>query len=92
MVEVASYRTPNLMRHITYRDKAAPPKDWTQFLMDPLVMQQVYDKLHYGLGEYALSSAALIRSFLELDSLLPAPKVLPHYSKGSTTPSLEDKG
>ena len=78
MVEVASYRTPNLMHHITYRDKAAPPKDWSQFLMDPLIMQQVYDKIHFGLGEYALSTASNIRSFLEMDTLLPAPKVLPH--------------
>ena len=78
MSEVASYKTPNLMHQITYRDKAAPPKDWSQFLMDPLIMQQVYDKLHYTQQEYALITASLVRSFLEMDSLLPPPKVLPH--------------
>ena len=78
MVEVASYKTPNLMQQITYRDKAAPPKDWSQFLLDPLIMQQVYDKIHFTQQDYALVTASLIRSFLEMDSLLPPPKILPH--------------
>ena len=78
MLEVASYKTPSLMQQITYKDKAAPPKDWSQFLLDPLIMQQVYDKVHFEMGEYALITAMNIRSFLEMDSLLPAPRVLPH--------------
>ena len=77
MVEVSSYKTPNLMQQITYKDKAAPPKDWSQFLLDPLIMQQFYDKVHYSLGEYALVTAATVRSFLEVGSLLPPPSVAP---------------
>ena len=78
MLEVASYRTPNPLHHITYKDKAAPPKDWSQFLLDPLIMQQVYDVLHYNLQDTALLAASNIRSYLEMDSLLPPPKTLPH--------------
>ena len=78
MLEVASYKTPVLTQQITYSDKTAPPKDWSQFLLDPLVMQQVYDKIHFSMVEYSLSTAANIRSYLEMDTLLPAPKVLPH--------------
>ena len=77
MVEVASYKTPSQIHHITYRDKAAPPKDWSQFLLDPLIMQQVYDKIHYTCEEFALGVAAQVRSFLELPGLLPPPKILP---------------
>ena len=78
MLEVASYRTPNPLHHITYKDKAAPPKDWSQFLLDPLITQQVYDVLHHKLQDSALLAASNIRSFLEMDSLLPPPKTLPH--------------
>ena len=42
MVEVASYKTPKMIQQITYKDKAAPPTDWSQFVMDPLVPQQFY--------------------------------------------------
>ena len=79
MVEVASYRTPDPMHHITYRDKAAPPKDWSQFLLDSLIIQQFYDVLHHQMGADSLVVAAKVRSFLEMDSLLPPPKVLPHH-------------
>ena len=77
MVEVASYRTPNPIHHITYRDKAAPPKDWEQFLLDPLPMQQLYDKLHHEFHDHSVEIAALIRSYLDLPDLLPPPKILP---------------
>ena len=39
MIEVASYNTPSQVHHITYRDKAAPPKDWSQYVLDPLIKQ-----------------------------------------------------
>ena len=77
MVEVASYRTPNPVHHITYRDKAAPPKDWEQFLLDPLPMQQFYDKLHYAMAEHSVEVAAHIRAYLDLPDLLPPPKTPP---------------
>ena len=77
MVEVASYKTPNPLQQITYRDKAAPPKDWEQFLLDPLPLQQVYDKLHYELPSCSVEVAANIRSCLDLPDLLPPPKLAP---------------
>ena len=77
MLEVASYRTPSPIHHITYRDKTAPPKDWSQFLLDPLILQQFYDKLHFEFYEASLGLAAHIRSFLELPDLLTPPKTLP---------------
>ena len=77
MVEVASYRTPNPMHHITFRDKAAPPKDWSQFVLDPLILQQVYGKMHTEFGDEALAIAALLRSYLTLPEPLDAPKILP---------------
>ena len=77
MLEVASFRTPNMLSHVTYRDKAAPPKDWSQFLLDPLILQQVYDKIHFTMEESALLVASKVRSYLEMDSLLPPPKLLP---------------
>ena len=77
MVEVASYRTPNPMHHITFRDKAAPPKDWSQFVLDPLILQQIYSKMHFEFGDDALALAALTRSYLTLPDPLEAPKILP---------------
>ena len=77
MVEVASYKTPNMMQQITYRDKTAPPKDWSQFVLDPIGIQQFYDLLHNNLQEYALVTAAHVRSFLDLHDILPPPKLLP---------------
>ena len=77
LVEVASFRTPNMLQQITYRDKAAPPKDWSQFLLDPLILQQVYDKLHYSIGEASIEVAANVRSFLECPEMLPPPQITP---------------
>ena len=71
MVEAASYKTPNQLHHITYKDKAAPPKDWPQFVLDPITMQQLYDKLFWQMDQEALVSAANIRSFLDVPELLP---------------------
>ena len=77
MVEAASYKTPNLMEQITYREKAAPPKDWSQFVMDPLPLLQVYDKMLHTMGEQSLKAAAITRSFLDIPSLLPPQKLEP---------------
>ena len=77
MIEVASYKTPNLLQQVTYRDKTAPPKDWSQFVFDPIGVQQCYDVLHNNLQEYALVTAAHVRSFLDLNDIVPPPKLLP---------------
>ena len=42
MVEAASYKAPTPKDHITYRDKAAPPADWSQFVQDSMILQQFY--------------------------------------------------
>ena len=78
MVEVASYKTPAPVHHITYRDKAAPPQDWSQYVLDPLIMQQFYDKLSNMDSVEALPIAARIRSFLDLPHPLPPPCTEPH--------------
>ena len=77
LVEVASFRTPNMLHQITYRDKAVPPKDWSQFLLDPLVLQQAYDKLRHNIGETAIAVAANVRSYLECPEMLPPPPIKP---------------
>ena len=78
MVEVASYKTPNPVHQITYRDKAAPPNDWSQFILDPLIMQQLYHSIQQRDAEQALEVAARIRSYLPLDAPLPPPQKQPH--------------
>ena len=77
IVEAASYTTPNQLQHITYKDKAAPPKDWSQFVLDPIPLQQPCDQLFRQMDQEALTAAANIRSFLDLPELLPPPKKEP---------------
>ena len=78
MLEVGSYKSPNLNHQITYRDKTAPPSDWSQFTPDPLIMQQFYDKAFYAFGDQALEVAANIRAFLDLPQPLPPTQNTPH--------------
>ena len=54
MLEVGSYKSPNPNHKITYRDKTAPPTDWSQFSLDPLVLQQFYEKSFHTFGEGAI--------------------------------------
>ena len=77
MQEVASYRTPNPSHHITYRDKTAPPADWSQFVLDPLILQQFYAKLEQSMGTEAIVAASHVRPFLFEDPLLPPHKADP---------------
>ena len=78
MVETASHREPLPVHHITYRDKAAPPNSWSQFVQDPLVLQQVYSSLQPIFQENSLELAAQIRSFLDLPDPLPPERTDPH--------------
>ena len=77
LVEAASYKTPDLLKHITYRDKAAPPSDWSQFVLDPIPLQQIYTKLEVRLGELALDVSSKVRAYLTNESLLPPPTIPP---------------
>ena len=65
MVEAASYKTPSPTQQITYRDKAAPPTDWSQYLLDPLIMQQFYTHLQAKDPAQALTIASQIRAYLD---------------------------
>jgi len=76
--EVASYKTPNKVQQITYRDKTAPPPDWSQYVLDPLIMQQTYTLLTKKLGNEALPVASHIRAFLPLPLPLPPKLDQPH--------------
>ena len=75
MVEVASYKTPKMIQQITYKDKAAPPTDWSQFVMDPLVLQQFYGVVASKCSGQATQLAFHIRTFLDLPPLLHPPKI-----------------
>ena len=77
MVEAASFKTLNPIQQITYKDKAAPPPDWSQFLLDPLPPQQVYAKLQEYMDHTAIEIAARCRSYLEMPDLLEPPRLLP---------------
>ena len=73
MLEVASYKTPSPVHHITYRDKAAPPTDWSQYVLDPLILQQLYARLEENMGHTSLEVSARIRSCLDVPQPLPPP-------------------
>ena len=77
MVEVASYKSPNPVHHITYKDKAAPPTDWSQFVLDPLILQQFYHQLTRTMPGDTLAVAANIRSFLSVPEPLPPTQKTP---------------
>ena len=77
MVEVASYKSPNPVHHITYKDKAAPPTDWSQFVLDPLILQQFYHRLTHTMPGDTLAVAANIRSFLSVSEPLPPTQTTP---------------
>ena len=77
MVEVASYKTPKMIQQITYKDKAAPPTDWSHFVMDPLVLQQFYGVVASKCSGQATQLAFRIRNLLDLPPLLHPPKIQP---------------
>ena len=70
MVEAASYLTPNMSQQITHKDKAAPPTSWTQFVLDPLIMQQFYFSLS-SLSPDPTEIASIVRAFVMEEELLP---------------------
>ena len=78
MLEVGSYRSPNPAHQITYRDKTAPPTDWSQFALDPLILQQFYAKAFHEFGEGALEISSHVRAFLDLPQPLPPTQNAPH--------------
>ena len=76
-VDALTYKTPNLLHHITYRDKNPPPQEWTQFALDSIKVLQFWDKIAAlpTPPEEALCIAQTIRLFLTADPLLnPLPQ------------------
>lgn len=69
--DVMTHKTGNPLHQISFKDKAPPPIEWSQFIFDPLVMQQVYAKFQTTFGDDALEIAYTIRSYLNLDRLPP---------------------
>ena len=70
-VDVPSFKQPDLKKHITYKDKFAPPKSWDQFILDPLGWLQLWDRFQaLPLQEDdTLAVVAHIRAFLGADTL-----------------------
>ena len=71
MVEAASFVTPKMVHRITYRDKAAPPTSWSQFILDPLILQQFYSTWQNIDTPASLTVCSIIRSFLTDEAPLP---------------------
>ena len=71
--DALTFKQPNLLKQITYKDKFPPPTSWSQFVLDPLILLQLWDKiqsLHHPESQ-ALEVASCIRSFLDIQSLQP---------------------
>ena len=78
MSEAASFLTPNMVNQITYRDKAAPPTSWSQFILDPLILQQFYSTWQHIDPDASLTVCSAIRSFLTDEAPLPPERLDPH--------------
>ena len=73
-VEAASYKPTTPLDNVSSRNKTVPPPDWTQFALDPLILQQCYAKFQHEPGEeLAKFVATQVGASLTSDSLLPAP-------------------
>ena len=47
-VDTITFKTPDLTKHVTYRDKTPPPQDWGAFILDPLGWIQTYDLIQHA--------------------------------------------
>ena len=67
--DILTFKQPQLLRRITYRDKNPPPPNWSPFVLDPIGWTQFWDKIHSlpCNGEDNLVIATLIRNFLTND-------------------------
>ena len=70
-VDALTFKQPNLLQHVTYKDKLASPKSWDQFIQDTLGWLQLWYKFQaLPLGEDdQLQIVSDIRSFLDVDTL-----------------------
>ena len=42
--DALTFKQPQLLRHVTYRDKNPPPPNWSPFVLDPIGWTQFWDK------------------------------------------------
>ena len=70
-VDALTYKQPNLLKHVTFRDKCAPPDSWDQFILDPIGWLQLWDKLQATPldNDDVLSIVSSIRSYVGADTL-----------------------
>ena len=70
-VDALSYKQPNLLKQITYRDKQAPPRSWDQFISDDLGWLQLWDKVQAlpAQEDDLLAVVGTIRNYLGVDTL-----------------------
>ena len=70
-VDALTFKQPDLLKHVTYKHKFAPPKSWDQFIQDPLGWLQLWDKFQSLplADDEQLQIVSDTRSFLDVDTL-----------------------
>ena len=78
-VDTITFKTPDLTKHVTYRDKTPPPQDWGAFILDPLGWIQTYDLIQHASqsDSRAIQIAHNIRQFLTATPIQQPPPALP---------------
>ena len=77
--DAITYKTPDLLQHVTYRDESPPPADWGLFALDSIRVLQFWDKIA-GLPireEDTLLIGQSIRSFLTEEPLMQTTPLRP---------------
>ena len=78
-VDTITFKTPDLTKHVTYRDKTPPPQDWGAFILDPIGWIQTYDLIQHASqsDSRAIQIAHNIRQFLTATPIQQPPPALP---------------
>ena len=77
--DCGSYKTSNLVRQITHREKFPPPKSWLQFSADPLPLLHFWDIVAAFPAplQSALKIGQHIRAFITDSSLIDSVPTIP---------------
>ena len=78
-VDTITFKTPDLSKHATYRDKTPPTQDWGAFILDPLGWIQTYDLIQHlsHSDSQAIQVADNIRQFLTATPIQQPPPAPP---------------
>ena len=83
LVDTLTFKQPNLLKHVTYRDKNPPPKTWSSFALDPIGWTQLWDKVEAMPcpEDDRLKVAGLIRTYITDDwpTTPPIPPTIDPY-------------